>query len=292
MDSPTLRQLRTFIAAVETGSITEAARLLNLTQPAASQQLRELERILSGRLLDRADGRVIPTAVGQAILDTARRAQLAAADMVAIAAAHTSGDVGRVRFGTGATACIYLLPGVLAGAKRRMPGLEITVATGNTSDIVRRVQDGSLDAGLVTQSRALSRALTRISLRRDPLMALVPDRTPGNGPLTPAHAATLPLILYEAGGDTRGIVDAWFAKAGVTPKPQMALGSVEAIKVLVGSGLGASILPQLALMGGVAGAQIRPLRPALARDLIIVLRQEKVLDRGLRLFIELLQRAA
>ncbi len=104
--------------------------------------------------------------------------------------------------------------------------------------------------------------------------------------------AAMPLILFETGGDTRGIVDAWFRGAGLTPKPIMALGSVEAIKVLVGGGLGASILPSLALADLPAGCQRRALRPAVSRELGLVLRKEKVLDRGLRVLIEELRRLA
>lgn len=291
MDTPTLRQLRTFIAAVDLGSVTDAARSLNLTQPAASQQLREMERILGARLLDRAEGRLVPTAAGLAILEPARRAQAAAIEVSAAALACRSGDFGRVRLGTGATACIHLLPPVLEAARRRMPGLEILVVIGNTPEMLHRVEEGSLDAGLVTMPRSLGRSLARIPLRRDGLVALVPRGSLGEGPLTPTQLAGLPLILYEAGGDTRGIVDAWFRKAGLAPKPIMELGSVEAIKVLVGGGLGASVLPGLALPDDVPGAERRPLRPATSRELVLVMRKEKVLDRGLRVMSEALQEA-
>jgi DNA-binding transcriptional LysR family regulator len=291
METPTLRQLRTFIAAVDLGSVTEAARSLNLTQPAASQQLREMERILGARLLDRAEGRVVPTAAGNAILAPARRAQAAAAEVVTAALACRSGDFGRVRLGTGATACIHLLPPVLEAARRRMPGLEILVVIGNTPEMLRRVEDGSLDAGLVTMPRSISRALVQIRLRRDEMVALVPRGTMGEGALSPAELAGMPLILYEAGGDTRGVVDAWFRKAGLAPKPIMELGSVEAIKVLVGSGLGASVLPRLALPGEVPGTELRALRPGTERELVLVMRKEKVLDRGLRVMTEALQAA-
>jgi DNA-binding transcriptional LysR family regulator len=206
------------------------------------------------------------------------------ADVAALAATYRGGDAGRVRLGTGATACIYLLPPVLAAAKRRMPGLEIVVVTGNTPDILRRVEEGSLDVGLVTLPSRVGNALSRTPLLRDPLAALVPHDAPGMGALTPLQAASLPLILFEAAGDTRGIVDAWFGREGLAPKPIMELGSVEAIKVLVASGLGASILPRLALREAMPGTALRPLRPAVARDLGLVL-------RNLRLLIEELKRA-
>ena len=102
--------------------------------------------------------------------------------------------------------------------------------------------------------------------------------------------AALPLILYESGGATRGVVDAWFRRAGLAPRPIMELGSVEAIKVLVESGLGATILPRTALPPADAampdGMAVRPLRPAAARSLAVVLRRDKLRDRGLRVCLE------
>ena len=282
MDLPTLRQLRAFTTAVEIGSLTEAARALHLTQPAVSQQLRELERVLGVRLLERANGRLVPTAAGSAILGPAGRAQAASTEVAAVALACRLGDSGRVLLGTGATACIYLLPPILAAARRRMPGLEIIVETGNTPEILRRVTQGTLDAGLVTLPNALDRGLTRMKLRRDELMALIPAAIAFDGAVTPDQLATQPLILYERGGDTRRIVDAWFRDGGLNPRPIMELGSVEAIKVLVGSGLGASVLPRLALDQDVPGARRLPLRPTTARELGLVLRKEKVRDRGMQ----------
>lgn len=289
---PSLRQLRTFLAAVETGSVSAAARGLNLTQPAASQQLRELERALGVRLLDRAGGRLIPTAAGAAVLEPARRAQDAVDDAIAAVSGFRTGKTGRVRLGTGATACIHLLPPVLAALRARMPGLDVAIATGNTPDVLRRVEAGELDIALVTMPEAVGRALTGTRLLVDPLRALVPAAmAPAVGAIGPAELARLPLILYEAGGKTRGVVDAWFRAAGLVPRPIMELGSVEAIKVMVGSGLGASILPALALAEPVTGARSLDLRPKAARALGYVLRRGKVLDRGLRLVIEELERA-
>jgi len=243
--------------------------------------------MLGARLLDRAKGRMIPTAAGHALLIPARHAQAAIDDVVAAIAAHRAGDAGRVRLGTGATACIYLLPPVLSAVKRLMPRLEIIIATGNTPDILERVEAGSLDVALVTLPTTVSRSLSTTQLRSDALVALLPTATaPASPTVDPGQLAQLPLILYEADGYTRSIVDAWFQQAGLKPRPIMELGNVEAIKVLIGSGLGASILPKLALSEEVPGAVLRPLRPAVQRYLGLVLRQEKIVDRGLRLLLD------
>ncbi|MBW4090027.1 MAG: LysR family transcriptional regulator [Proteobacteria bacterium] len=293
MPPPTLRQLRTLLTTVETASVSAAARRLNLTQPAASQQLRDLERSLGVRLLDRARGRIIPTAAGAAVLDPARRAQAAAEDVVAAAGRHRSGERGRVRLGTGATACIYLLPPVLAAVKRRMPGLDITVATGNTAEMLRQVEAGTLDIAFVTMPLALPRPLSGTPVLSEPLVALLPSAlAPAGVAVTPAQMARLPLILYETGGNTRVLIDGWFRRAHVAARPIMELGSVEATKVLVAGGLGASILPAFAVRATAPDTVVKRLRPNVARTLGYVLRQGKVMDRGLTVLATELERAA
>jgi DNA-binding transcriptional LysR family regulator len=293
MTLPTFRQMRTFLTVVESGSVSTAARLLNLTQPAASQQLRELERCLRVRLLDRAGGRSIPTAAGTALLEPARRGQAAIEDAMAVALAYRADETGRVRLGTGATACIHLLPAVLAAARQRMAGLEVIVATGSSSTIIRRVELGELDVGLVTLPVAASRALSVIRLLADPLVALIPQAmADANETIGVAQLSALPLILYEQSGSTRALIDAWFRRSGVTPVPAMQLDSVESIKVLASGGLGASIIPLMSLTRPVADTVIRRLRPGLTRHLALVLRREKVVDRGLRVVTEALRAVA
>lgn len=292
MPLPSLRQFRIFLAAIETGSVTAAARSLNVTQPAASQQLRELERILGARLLVRAGGRVVPTAAGEALIGPAGRAQAAVEEAVSAVAAHRAGDAGRIRLGTGATACIYLLPSVLAAVKRRMPGLDVIIATGNSEDMLERLEAGEFDIALATLPASVGRSLSATRVLEDPLVALVPAAmAPAAEILTPADLAALPLILYEPGGKTRSVINGWFRQGGIRPRPIMDLGSIEAIKMLVGSGLGASIMPQLALPDPVPGTVVRPLAPAVSRDIGYVLRRSQVMDRGMRLFIEELARA-
>ncbi len=280
------------LAAIDTGSISAAARALGVTQPAATQQLRELERGLGVRLLDRVRGRVVATAAGESLLAAARRAQDAVDDIAFTARRLRSGDIGRVRLGTGATACIHLLPPTLTAVKRRMPSLEVTVATANTPEILKRLEAGALDIALVTSPVRLSRSLAKTRIAIDPLVAVIPAAlAPKRAAISAAEIARLPLILYETGGGTREIMEAWFRRSGVVPEPIMELDNVEAIKVLVASGLGASIVPELAVKDGLRGAVTLPLRPAASRELAYVLRKETVMDRGLRVFIQELGRA-
>jgi molybdate transport repressor ModE-like protein len=236
MRSPTFRQLRTFLAVAKTGSVSVAARSLGLTQPAASQQLRELERTLSVRLFERANGKSILTTAGRSLLEPARRAQAAAEDAIAVTAESRLGDTGQLRVGAGATGCIYLLPSVLGAVKQAIPGLTVTVMIGDTADLLPRLESGELDLGLMTLPTTTSPALSSTHLFSEPLVAVLPaSARASEKAMTATQLIETPLISYQAAGHTRFITDAWFRSAGVVPQPIMELGSFEAIKKFVGA---------------------------------------------------------
>jgi len=214
----------------------------------------------------------------------AQRIQQAVAAALDGMARQARGTLGRVRIGTGATACIYLLPPVLRDLRRRFPTLEITVRTGNTSDMLKALAENTLDIGLVTLP-APGRMFQVTPLLEDDFVAIAAaDDEPLPELVTPSVLAQRPVVLYEAGGNTRRVVDQWFARAGVPLTPIMDLGSVEAIKELVGAGLGCAVLPGTAIRK--AGERVpivtRPLTPRLHRKLALVLRRDKALHKGLR----------
>lgn len=145
-----LDQLHSFRQVVALGSFSAAAERLGLSQPAVSLQIRELERRLGTALIERVGRRAQPTAAGSELLDHAGRIEAAVAAAREAMARHATGAMGRVRIGTGATACIFLLPPLLRELRQRHPTLEITVSTGNTSDIVKAIEDNLIDIGLVS----------------------------------------------------------------------------------------------------------------------------------------------
>lgn len=279
-----LGQLRTFADVVELGSFSAAADRAGVSQPAISLQLRQLERHLGVRLVERVGRRAQPTPAGRELLFHAARIHEEAERAIEAVAPHRDGALGRVRIGTGATACIYLLPPILKRLKERMPGLEISVQTGNTADVLKLVEANALDLALVTLP-ASGRTFEVTEVYRDELMAVFPaSEGPVPNTITAAQISARPLLLYEGGGNTRRIVDRWLLRSGHPAKPVMELGSVEAIKQLVGAGLGWAVLPGLAVRGAAVPADIatRPLSPRLTRTLGLVMRRDKHLSRGLR----------
>ncbi len=294
MLGPDLDRLFAFRAVVTNGGFTRAAEAAGLSQSAMSLKIRRLERELGVRLLERVGRRVTPTAAGAELLVHVDRLEAAHAAAIAAITPHRAGAIGRVAIGTGATACLHFLPGPLRALRERMPGVEIIVRTGDTGDLLADLEANRLDVALVTLP-ATGRAFVVEELTDDPLVAVMPREVGGEGePIGAAELARHPLILYESHGATRRIVDDWFAAGGVAARPVMELGSVETIRELVGAGLGAAVLPSLAFPPEAAAGAIvtRPLRPALARRLGIVLRRDKVLEPGLRAMVQALRTAA
>jgi len=279
-----LDHLRAFAEVIERGSFSAVAERMNLTQPAISQQIRQLERRLGVRLIERLGRRASPTAAGSDLLAHCSHVETAVAALFDDMARHATGEVGRVRLGTGATACIYLLPPILRDLRQRFPLVEVTVSTGNTADMVKAVQDNRIDVGFVTLP-AVGRMLDVTRVLDDEFVVIQSAEAPAlPARVTAAALARRPMLLYEPGGNTRRIVDNWFARSGLDLKPDMALGSVEAIKELVGAGLGAAILPRLSVQkdSGSESLVIRSLSPRLHRTLAVVMRLDKPRSLGLR----------
>jgi len=278
-----LDQVHAFADVIELGSFSAAAARQNLSQPAISQQIRQLEDRLGVRLIERVGKRAMPTPAGQALLDRVGEIDASVQNALDAVAGFANGTVGQVRIGTGATACIYFLPKVLEQLQRRFPGLEIIVRTGNTSDVLKSIEENSLDIGLVTLP-ASGRSLDIVPVLTDPFVAIFADGMDVPDLVRPADLADIPLVLYERGGQTRTIVDDWLRAAGVVGHSIMELGSVEAIKELVGAGLGATILPAMGARLGRTQFPIktRKLAPDLARSLALVVRRDKVMGSGLR----------
>jgi DNA-binding transcriptional LysR family regulator len=280
LDNLNLSYLATFRSVVELGSFSAAAERVGLSQPAVSLQMRQLERQLGTRIIERLGRRAMPTAAGAELLAHIGSIEAAVSDMRDGMARFANGTVGRLRFGTGATACTYLLPPILRKLRKRFPEVEIVVTTGNTFDIAKAVEENRLDGGLVTLP-ATGRTLEVSPVLRDEFVAIalrdfsLPPR------ITPSSLADLPVLLFEPGGNTRRIADQWFARARTTLKPIMSLGSVEAIKALVGASLGCAIVPAMAIQLPTRLLK-RSLSPRLYRRLAVIVRRDKPQHRVLK----------
>lgn len=291
----TLRQLRAFLMTAQSGSASAAARALGISQPAVSQHLQELEKLLRVRLFERLGIRMLPTPAGIALIEPARHVLAGVGRVEPAIAPFRGAESGYVRIGTGATLCIHFLPQPIARAKARHGALQVLVVTGNVDELVAGVEAGELDVALVTTERLrLGPAFHVEPMFSEDFVAIAPVALAPTLPeaLSGEDLMRHPLILFEPAGRTREIMDNWFASQGIRPVPTMELGSVEAIKTMVAAALGVSFVPSLALSTPDSRLVSRRLSPPLQRHLCLVVRADKVLDAGLRTFLGELRAAA
>jgi DNA-binding transcriptional LysR family regulator len=288
MRSLNLDHLRTLAAVVKFGGFSAAARHLNLTQPAVSLQVRELEDRLGVRLLDRDGKQVRATAAGVDLLAHAERIMAEADRALAAMRGHKEGHSGRVHLGTGPTALAYILPPILQKLREDHPDVELVVTTGTTQSITERMLENVIDVGL-TALPVDPDKFDVVPVRDDDMVAIFSATTEDIPPVvTPASLKGWPLILEYHHVNQNRLSRAWLQAGGVAVKPAMQFDGIEAIKDAVAAGLGVAIIPSPALSGGPPLNSIiaRPLDPPLVRTLGLIQRHDKHDDPALRLVRE------
>lgn len=240
-----IRQLRAFVAIAETGTFTSAARRVHVTQAAISMQIRQLEREIGTPLFIRAPRRVALTHAGEVLLEAARRIlreyDAATAELTDLAGA----EKGRLRVGS-ASAMVSSdsLPNVLKEVCEQYPRADVFVSTGTSESLVQRLLAGELDVALVSLP-VEARGIRTELLLRDALVAIVSPRHPlAQQRVVSAYVlAAEKLILGERGGNTRRLIDHFFAEAGVRPVVSMEMNRLAAIKQMVEKDMGVGIVP-------------------------------------------------
>ncbi|MHB9591047.1 LysR family transcriptional regulator [Enterobacter mori] len=290
MTTLNLGYLATFRLVIQRGSFSAAADVLGISQPAVSLQIRQLEQFLQTRLVERTGRGIKATAAGQALLVHGERIEQAVDETLRSVSAFNHDVSGTITLGTGATACIHLLPPLLQQLRSDYPLLRVGVTTGNTLDIVRAIEENRLDMGLVTLPVS-GRALDVMPVMDEEFVFIASQAQQAMfTDLRPDALHTLPLIAFESGSGTQALIDGWFEASGLTIAPAMQLGSIEAIKRMVRSGLGYSIVPKMAVeqKADREGLCVSSLSPVLQRQLAVVMRQDKILSKGISGIIRIL----
>ena len=287
-----LGNLATFRLVVQRGSFSAAADVLGLSQPAVSLQVRQLEQFLQTRLLERTGRGIKATAAGIALLAHSEQIELAVGAAVQSVSEFNREISGSVTLGSGATACIHLLPPLLQKLHHEHPLLTVRVTVGNTLEVVRAIEENRLDLGLCTLP-ANGRSLAVMPVLEEEFVCIFSDgqdELPWS--LTPEILQSLPLIAFESGSGTRDLIDGWFLADGRAIAPVMQLGSIEAIKRMVRAGLGFSIVPRMAVEHPQdrIGLNVHSLTPLLHRQLGIIMRQDKIISKGIAEILRLLQK--
>jgi DNA-binding transcriptional LysR family regulator len=238
------RFVETFLLAVESGSIAEAARRLNVTSAAAAKRIRALESEVGAVLVRRSGRTVMPTEAGAAIVGRARRFLSDARDFRSLAA--TDRPSGQLHLGAFQSALTGLLPDILALMERTNPQIDVRITRGTSTQLYRRLVDaGDLDAAIIARPPfAIPKGYGWQLLREEPLIVLTKAPSSSRGPHT--ILASEPFIRLDRGSWEGRLIDSYLRKNGIRPRERFEIDSIEAIAVMVNRGLGASLLPDWA----------------------------------------------
>jgi LysR family hydrogen peroxide-inducible transcriptional activator len=256
MNLPTLRQLQYLKLLAEHGSFGRAADAAHVTQPTLSAGVQELEKVLGGPVVDRARSGVILTAIGEVALSRATTILNEAEEMVQSARNAGHPLTGRFRLGVIPTVAPYLLPKALPLLRARFPKLRLYLREDLTSRLIALLKAGQLDAALIALPYDMA-GLAHAHVSNDELLAALPSTHPlaHEVEAPPSALETDDLILLEDGHCLR---DHALAACGLRPpratgeEEAFAATSLPTLVQMVGSGLGVTLLPAMAVAAGLA----------------------------------------
>ncbi len=275
------RRLQVFHTVARLLSFTKAAEALHMTQPAVTFQVRQLEEYFNTRLFDRTHNRISLTEVGEQVFHYAEKI-FEQYTLMENTVKEMTGDInGVLLLGASTTIAEYMLPALLGDFKNQYPEVKIRLKVSNTDEIVSMVENNAIDLGVV-EAPVTNKSLFVELCRMDQLVAIVPTNHPLA--LRPTVSAkdliTCPYISREEGSGTREVIMDYFNHAGFSNYDLniiMELGSSEAIKGAVTSGMGISILSRAAIQKELQLGTLREvnLDPPLERPFSFVRQKQK-----------------
>lgn len=233
-------QLRAFHAVAQHGSFTRAALALRLTQPTLSGQVKDMQARYGVRLFER-DGRGVRlTEAGRALHAVTQRLFALTAEAEQVLATAGSTEFGAFRLS--ADAPHHVVP-VLAAFNRKHPKVRLSLAMGNTEQVLQQVLDRMSDVGVLADVRP-DRRLATLPLRRDRLVLMV-DRAHAWSRRRALDIGALSgsrLVLREPGSRTRAIFEAALERRGIIPGEVIEVSTREGVREAVAAGLGVGVV--------------------------------------------------
>ncbi len=258
-----IHQLELFLAVMESSSVTQAASKAHLSPGAVSLQIHSLAAELHTELFVRAGKRLMPTPAAFRLAERARGVIKQMRQIQHEFENDPCTDARPFHFATGSTTLIYRLGRPLRLLRKQYPNAQIQVSVGVTEEIVAGILERRFDLGLVSLPVSED-GLRIIPLFEEELLLVRPStnrvRTGQVGSVAISELAGVPFLLYPKRSNMRYIINNFFKEIGLNPQVVMEADDTEAIKRLVESGFGYSILPEHALRGQASFFQILRIR--------------------------------
>ena len=266
----TLGALEYLVAVADTGSITQAARLLHASQPAVSHQLSSLERETSTALIRREARGVTLTPAGRAAVVEARRAVEAAAASVRSARAVGDASGGALRLACVQSLSVALLAPVIRDWRREHPEVTVSLRESTSmSELLGAVDADEVDISLIPGAPPARLTGSVVAVEEIVLSAATDHPLAGAPAVRLDQLDGVPLVHYAPENGLSAWLDRALADAGVRPEVSMRTAVTSAAPQLAAAGLGIAVSPVSALSAGFPGA-VRPFAPAWRRQVFAV----------------------
>jgi DNA-binding transcriptional LysR family regulator len=279
------RRLQVFHAVAKHLSFTKAAEALFMTQPAVTFQIKQLEEQFDARLFDRSQGRITLTPAGALALEYAERILALSGELDKRMKELSGHAAGPLLIGASMTIGEYVLPQLIGKFKARFPAVVPNLFVGNSEAVQERVAERTLDLGFIEGDSHLSSLQSEVCCEDELQVVCAPSHPLAKEAWAPPACLTQhPYISREAGSGTRAVVDRYLQQAGVSPESMnrvVELGSPEALKGLVATGMGFAIMSHVIAAKELQLGQLVqvPLRPRLLRNFSVVYPKERFHSR-------------
>jgi LysR family transcriptional regulator, low CO2-responsive transcriptional regulator len=240
----TFRLLQVYVVVVRSGSVSEAARQLHLTQPTVSQQLKRLAEAVGEPLVMTRQGRLAPTEAGRELYRASREVLGRFDDYLDYLEALRGGERGRFSIALVNTAQ-YVLPRLLGPYSQAFPDVDVTLHIGNRRQMLTRFERQDDDLYIFSHPPSLAHALAGRFLR-NPLVVVAPQghRLAARERIPMAELLEERFLLREPGSATRMMFESWLQEHGLSLGPTLQMASNEAIRVGVAAGMGLAVLSE------------------------------------------------
>lgn len=235
---------------IETGSISQAARISYITQPTVTNQIRQLEEYFGMKLFNREYGRISPTEAGAKLYPFAKEMIDTLENSREMLRSLASDYESALHIGATLTIGEFLLPKIIGDFQRQYKNIKSTLLIGNTPEVIAKLENNDIDIALV-EGIVTKEAFQITKFSEDELVVVIPNHHAwaGQEEISIQDIPMEKMIWREPNSGIRKIIEDIFIEHKILHqiKSQMELGSTQAIKSAVEAGLGISILPSLSI---------------------------------------------
>jgi LysR family hydrogen peroxide-inducible transcriptional activator len=293
MSNLTLKQLRYFDALARHCHFGRAAEASAISQPALSMQIKEMEEVLGGVLLERGARQVGLTKFGEEVAQRVRDILRSVDELGDFARASRDHLVGPLRVGMIPTIAPYLLPTVIGNLTRMHPELDIHVRETVTPKLIRELAEGRLDTAIVALPVS-EPSLTEVALFSENFLLVRPGEDKGTPAPSSESLREMRLLLLEEGHCFRDQALS-FCNMQSSPREVLDASSLSTLVQMVSTGIGVTLIPEMAVAVETRSAAVSVARfknPQPSRTIGMVWRKTSPLARQLLQISEVVRLSA